>query len=103
MGSEGECTKHIPLPAFFHGDRNLQMKERPNPDTIREYLRRLGHRVALVGLKPIGDAPKSTVIWPIEQNDAVDQACGLSDHYYSVYVNLNPLADYMHQVSPDPG
>lgn len=64
---------------------------RPDPDTIAEFLRRIGHPVALVGRKPIGRAPKSMVIWPAEQTDTIDQACWLSSQYDAVYVNLNPL------------
>jgi hypothetical protein len=74
----------------------------PNDLTVREFVSRLGHPVALVGLKPIGNAKKTTVIWPAEQDDAADQACWLSRHYLSVYCNLNPLEPYMLDVVPDP-
>jgi hypothetical protein len=59
--------------------------------------------VALVGLKPIGRAPKSTVLWPIDIDDAADEACSLSRQYFSVYCNLNALAPYMLDVRPDEG
>lgn len=74
-----------------------------DPNTIREYLRRLGHRVALVGLKPINGAPRTTVIWPAEQDDIADQAAWLSSSYWSVYVNLNPLRPELLDVVPSSG
>ncbi len=61
------------------------------PETIAEFLRRLGHPVALIGRKPVDRAPKSLVIWPAEQVDVVDQACWLSSQYHATYCNLNPL------------
>jgi hypothetical protein len=63
----------------------------------------MGHPIALVGRKPIGHAPKSTVIWPAEQDDVADQAGWLSDQYHAVYCNLNPLAAYMLDVYPPAG
>jgi len=79
----------------------MQIKSRP--DTIAEFLRRLGHRVALIGRKPVDRAPKSTIIWPVEQDDVVDQVCYLGDLYHAVYCNLNPLADYMLKAVPEAG
>src|SRR5262245_44750221 len=74
------------------------------PATIAEFLQRLGHRVALIGRKPIDRAPKSMVIWPAEQGDDVaDQAWYLSTLYHAVYCNLNPLAAYMLDVLPEQG
>jgi hypothetical protein len=43
------------------------------------------------------------VIWPAEQDDPADQAAWLSHFYYSVYANLNPLADYIHEAIPPAG
>lgn len=75
-----------------------------NEDTIREFLSRLGHPVALVGRKPVDrDTPKSMVIWPAEQDDTADQAGWLSRRYHAVYCNLNPLLNYMLTVIPEPG
>ncbi len=64
---------------------------KPDETTIREFLRRLGHRIALVGMKPVDASPKSMVIWPSETDDPADSACWLSRQYHSVYCNLNPL------------
>jgi hypothetical protein len=75
----------------------------PNAEIVAEFLRQLGHRVALVGRKPIDHAPKSMVIWPCEQDDVADQACWLSRQYDAVYCNLNPLAAYMLDVLPPDG
>lgn len=75
----------------------------PDYATVAEFLRRLGHPVALIGRKPVDSAPSSMVIWPIEQDDAADQACCLSQQYHAVYANLNPLASYMLDVMPDRG
>jgi hypothetical protein len=75
----------------------------PEIETVAEFLRRLGHRVALIGRKPIDHAPKSMVIWPAEQDDVADQACWLARQYDAVYVNLNPLATYMLDVYPPTG
>lgn len=74
-------------------------------DTVREFLRRLGHPVALVGLKHRKSwFPKSQVIWPIDQgDDPADVACWLSDHYQSVYCDLNPLLSYLLDVRPPAG
>lgn len=74
------------------------------PNTVTTFLHRLGHRVALVGMKPIGHAPRSMVIWPAEQgNDVADHAWYLSSLYHAVYCNLNPLAAYMLDVLPEQG
>lgn len=68
----------------------------PDIDTVLEFFQRIGHPVALVGLKPTDpQASKTQVIWPAEQDDPADQACWLSRRFGSVYANLNPLADYM--------
>ena len=72
-------------------------------EVVREFLRRLAHPVALVGLKPIGRAAKSSVLWPIDIDDAADEACSLSRQYFNVYCNLNCLASYMLEVRPDEG
>ncbi len=37
-----------------------------NATVVAEFLRRVAHPVALVGLKPIDRAPKSTVLWPVD-------------------------------------
>src|SRR5438105_15122204 len=74
-----------------------------NYDTVTEFLRRLGHPVGLIGRKPAGSGPKSMVIWPVEQDDAADQACWLARQYHATYCNLNPLASYMLDVVPEPG
>jgi hypothetical protein len=79
------------------------MRTNPCPATAAEFLRRLGHRVALIGRKPVDHAPKSMVIWPAEQDDVVDHACYLSSLYHAVYVNLNPLAAYILDVVPEQG
>jgi hypothetical protein len=63
--------------------------------TIREFLRRLAHRVVLVGL-----GERTRVIWPVEQDDPADSADWLSRQSHSVYVNLNPLEPYMESVAP---
>jgi hypothetical protein len=77
---------------------------RSDQDTIREFFRRLDHRAALVGLKPIDDAPNSTVVWPSQTDDPADTACWLASQYYSVYCNLNPLAAYaLESVPLNPG
>lgn len=76
---------------------------RANPNTIAEFLTRLGHRVALVGRKPVERAPKSMVIWPAEQDDVPDQAAWLSGQYHAVYVNLNPLKPYLADCVPPTG
>lgn len=76
----------------------------PNYETVAEFLRRLGHRVALVARKPaFPHLPKSVVVWPVDQgDDPADIACGLASDYHAVYANLNPMHDYMAHVSPDP-
>ena len=71
--------------------------------TIAEFLRRLGHPVALIGRKPVDHAPKSMVLWPAEQDDTADQAAWLARQYHAVYCNLNPLASYMLDLVPEPG
>lgn len=73
--------------------------------TVSEFLRRLGHRVALVGLKPRKSwLPRSQVIWPIDQgDDPADVACWLSDQYGSVYANMNPLREELFTVRPSAG
>jgi len=70
--------------------------------TIREFLRRLGHPVALVGTKPLAGGPRVKVIWPAEQHDPPDEAAWLSHDYYSVYSQLNPLRGEMLTVQPEP-
>ncbi len=71
-----------------------------NTTVVAEFLRRLAHPVALVGRKPIGHAPQSTVLWPVDVDDPADAACWLSHSYYSVYCNLNPLAPYLQDHRP---
>jgi hypothetical protein len=71
-----------------------------NSAVVAEFLRRLGHTVALIGRKPLGQEPVSTVLWPIDVDDPVDAACYLSRFYHSVYVNLNPLASYLRDHRP---
>jgi hypothetical protein len=75
-----------------------------NRTTVKAFLERLGHRVALVARKPLRrNLPNTTVIWPVDQGDeTADIACGLSADYGSVYANLNPLHRAMHDVSPEP-
>ncbi len=73
-------------------------------ETCDAFLRRIGHRVALVGRKPRDPhAPKSKVLWPAEQSDPVDEALGLSREYASVYANLNPLTSEMLRTVPAVG
>ena len=62
-----------------------------NTAVVAEFLRRLAHPVALIGIKPIGRATKSTVLWPVDIDDPPDAACWLSQQYHSVYANLNRL------------
>ncbi|MEX1039733.1 MAG: hypothetical protein WDZ51_03825 [Pirellulaceae bacterium] len=46
---------------------------------------------------------RSRIIWPIDQDDPADIACGLSEDYSSVYCNLNPLRVELLSVDPGPG
>ncbi|MGE0696882.1 MAG: hypothetical protein AB7O59_22400 [Pirellulales bacterium] len=60
--------------------------------TVAEFLKRLGHAVAIVGVKPTtANTPPSSVKWPAEQTDILRHVARMSRYYYSVYVNLNPL------------
>jgi hypothetical protein len=58
--------------------------------TIREFLRRLGHPVVLIGQQPIR-GHENAVIWPVDQDDPADEACALIRSYHRIFVNLNPL------------
>lgn len=96
----GGCAKLAPVPVALAPTQKMI----PNHQTVAEFLRRLGHRVALVARKPVHPhSPKSVVIWPVDQGeDPADIACGLASDYHAVYANLNPLHQYMAHVSPDP-
>lgn len=79
-------------------------------ETINEFLDRLGHPVALVGLKRVQDTkingrppPKSMILWPKDQDDPADQALWLNNYYFSIYVNLNPLLCEIDDVDMLPG
>jgi hypothetical protein len=70
--------------------RNLPLEI--NESTAGEFLSRLGHAVAIVGVKPaVAGIPPSVVKWPAEQTDLLRHVARMSHCYYSVYVNLNPL------------
>jgi len=77
----------------------------PNLDTVAEFRRRLGHPTPLVGLKPTGDAPRSTVVWPVDlsERDFPDIAAGLGQQYRGVYSCLNPLRNELLSVRPPAG
>lgn len=75
----------------------------PDYDTVAEFLRRLGHPVAIVGRNPVNPFGKSTVLWPQDQSDTVDEVCGIARDYHATYVNLNPLVPDVRDMSPDLG
>ncbi|HEX4144696.1 MAG TPA: hypothetical protein VHY91_14410 [Pirellulales bacterium] len=81
------------------------MNHHPNPDpaTVAEFLRRLGHPVAIVGRKPLDGSGRQTVIWPAETDDPADVACGLAYDYQNVYVNLNELTPDALAMVPEQG
>lgn len=76
-------------------------------DTIREFLSRIGHRVAVVARKPVPekpiDLPDQYVFWPAQLIDPPDQIAWLADYYDAIYVNLNPLAPRWHYEVLPPG
>lgn len=75
-----------------------------DPETVHAFLRLLGHRVALVGMKPREPRiPKTHVIWPADQHEPEDHACWLSSRYASVYCNLNPLVPEILECVPSAG
>jgi hypothetical protein len=78
----------------------MPSKIAPKPDTIREFLRRLGHPVAIVCRKPIGDAG-SIVLWPSDLDVPDIAARRLAPDFDAIFCNLNPLkSPYRQDVQP---
>jgi len=75
----------------------------PNAATVAEFLRRLGHPVALVGRKPLNGSGGQIVIWPAETDDPADVACGLAYEFQNVYCNLNELNPDVLKIVPAAG
>src|SRR5690606_12176172 len=70
---------------------NTLTRTESNPEAVRTFLRRLGHPVCVMGMRPVNQAPARTIIYPVDLPEPVDQILGLADDYHAVYCNLNPL------------
>lgn len=82
------------------GSTDKQVNSSASETTIREFLRRIGHPVAIKCLKPIGNASK-LMLWPSDLDVAHIAARELAPDYDAIYVNLNPLkASYLKDAQP---